>query len=166
MEQVFVEQIVKREQTAKDVIIKIVIVLMTMLLMTASIVLGIVGMIISVLLLWLAHRLFTNLNVEYEYALAVGEVDIDKIMNKTRRKKLINFGVKDIKLVAPAFSKLHEKNLNDYNRLYNFTKGRLTEETYAMLVTTDKEKYKIYVDLNEEFIKALKNHIPKQVMDK
>ena len=47
--------------------------------------------------------MFRNLNVEYEYVFVNGDLDIDKIMNKARRKKrMSSVDADQMELLAPV----------------------------------------------------------------
>ncbi|TCT15695.1 hypothetical protein EDC18_103406 [Natranaerovirga pectinivora] len=166
MNEAFAEQIVKRKQKPSDMILKVLIVILAIILMSASLILNIVGVILAVLIMWGAYRLYTNLNVEFEYSLSVGEIEIDKIYHKSRRKKIINFDVKKIQIMAPVFSKQYDKELSDYNKVFDFTKGHISDDTYGIIVVVDKEKYKILIDPNEKFLNTIKTHIARKVMEK
>ncbi len=47
-------------------------------------------LIITIGIIYLAYYLFTNTNVEYEYAVTNGEMDVDKIIARRKRKSLIS----------------------------------------------------------------------------
>ena len=48
--------------------------------------------------------MFRNLNVEYEYVFVNGDLDIDKIMNKARRKRMFSVDADQMELLAPVGS--------------------------------------------------------------
>lgn len=56
------------------------------------------------LIFYLTYLLMTNLDVEYEYILSSGEMDVDKIMGKRKRKRLVTAPIGDF----TAFGKLSD----------------------------------------------------------
>ena len=80
------ELLVKKKQTAKDLIIKFLLIG----LIAATAVLGLMGIIfawIATLILGVvAYFVLPNLDLEYEYVYVNGELDIDKIMSKFQEK--------------------------------------------------------------------------------
>ena len=80
------ELLVKKKQTAKDLIIKFLLIG----LIAATAFLGLIGVIfawIATLILGVAaYFILPNLDLEYEYVYVNGELDIDKIMAKIQEK--------------------------------------------------------------------------------
>ncbi len=70
--------------------------------------------------LYLGVRFSKMLNVEYEYILTNGEMDVDMITSKTSRKRLISFKCSDIEKIEP-YEKgcaLYEKGNYDKKNIY------------------------------------------------
>ncbi len=62
-----------------------------------------------VILFWLvvgiiyaAYRVITSRNIEYEYAVTNGELDIDRITNKKRRKHILTIDTKAFEVFEPV----------------------------------------------------------------
>lgn len=79
-----------------------------------------VGLLILLLagLLW--YFIIPRTKLEYEYSYLNGELSIDKIFNKSRRKKWVVYDLKTSEVVAPADSNsikrhLHGKKITDYS---------------------------------------------------
>ncbi len=99
----FFEQITAMRKGAKSIAIVI-------LILVAALSLGTVLMLLSIFYTGLAsicflaiagifygaYRLVAMQNVEYEYILTNGEMDIDKIINRSSRKRQITFNLKDV----------------------------------------------------------------------
>jgi hypothetical protein len=60
------------------------------------------------------------LNVEYEYIVTNGEVDVDIITSKSKRKRLISFNCKDIEAIEAYTngSQMYEKGEYDKKSIY------------------------------------------------
>ncbi len=61
-----------------------------------------VGIILPVVMIVIDVLMFRNLNVEYEYVFVNGDLDIDKIMNKARRKRMFSVDADQMELLAPV----------------------------------------------------------------
>ena len=98
------ELLVKKKQTAKDLIIKFLLIG----LIAATAFLGLIGVIfawIATLILGVAaYFILPNLDLEYEYVYVNGELDIDKIMAKSKRKRLKSFDLAKLEIMAPVNS--------------------------------------------------------------
>ena len=94
---VFVEHMVKRRPTGKDIFLMSLYALLAVIVFVFGVfftgpLLGpfsFVGAFIGVAALFGAYYLISNMNIEYEYIVTNGEIDVDKIMAKRRRKRLL-----------------------------------------------------------------------------
>lgn len=109
MADVFVEHMVRQRPTGKLIAQK-------MLLAMAAVVVAVLPMIISILfpvdlmsLLpmtligagWGLLILFRRMNLEFEYIVTNGEMDVDKIMGRTTRKRLLTVDCRTFDILAP-----------------------------------------------------------------
>lgn len=103
---VVVEYLVKKKNKAVDYLIilgyivgALVLFFFGTFLGTLSEYLSMVGVFIGVGAIYGAFRLITSRNIEYEYSIVNGEMDVDKIIAKRRRKRLLSLrltGVEEI----------------------------------------------------------------------
>ncbi len=90
----FIEQMVRKQATGPDILKKIGVALAAALIcgLVSPFILsqfGSFAMILCVGVIWFAFRVITSFNVEYEYIVTNGELDVDKIMAKRSRKRLL-----------------------------------------------------------------------------
>lgn len=95
----FSEQLVTRSTTKADTIKKILIsiaaILLATVLMWLSIVLGFYSLILLVFGVLIGGVwLVSNMDVEYEYIITNNEMDIDKIIGRRKRKRMITLDLK------------------------------------------------------------------------
>lgn len=162
MQDMFVEQIVRRKLTKKTLILRGLLYAIAAVLMLLALMIQGFGIIIAVLIAVGSYYLHTTFNQEYEYVVTAGDMDIDCIVNKSRRKKMIAFKIKDIQIIAPAATSEHQQELNNYQRILDYSSGVLADSTYVMVVAADKEKVKIYFDPNEKVLASIKAIIPRR----
>jgi hypothetical protein len=102
---IFHEQIVKKPSSALRMLAVVGIVLGFLVLAAgAFIFLGAfppMNMIVVGLFLWLGWHLSTGLSIEYEYILTNNDLDIDKIIAKRKRKRLISIKMETLTDFAP-----------------------------------------------------------------
>ncbi|MDR3091596.1 MAG: hypothetical protein LBU36_05325 [Clostridiales bacterium] len=90
-----------------------------------------------------SHNLF--LNVEYEYILADGELDIDVIYNKSRRKRAFSAALRDFQPYGGQSARV----------VKNFSSGG-GGNTLAFFCVYNGVPTKIIIEPNEEMLKKLK----------
>ena len=87
MNDTYSELLIKKEVTAKDKMIKVLLIALIALMAVAGILITPLAFIAAIALGIAAYFVFPNLDLEFEYVYVNGELDIDKIMAKMKRKR-------------------------------------------------------------------------------
>ncbi|MBQ6463313.1 MAG: hypothetical protein IJJ59_08320 [Pseudobutyrivibrio sp.] len=101
----FVEEAVKVIETAQDKTKKTAASVITLILLVSLVTYsrGFLTIIMAILLIAMAIYtiiLYTNKNIEYEYDYTNGSLEIAKIINNEKRKKVVNIESNEVKMVA------------------------------------------------------------------
>ncbi len=161
MNDYYTEQMVKKQTDMKDIVIKAVLVAATIVSFLAIMMFpGII--ILPVIMIALDVFIFGRLKVEYEYLFVNGDLDIDKIMNKAKRKKQFSMNVADMELLAPADA----AELHQYQnaRTYDFSSRTGQAKLYALIVSGQGEKKKIIFEPNDTIIEGFYMLAPRKVI--
>lgn len=108
-----------------------------------------------------AYKLTTLFNVEYEYIITNGTMDVDKIINKSSRKRILSFDLAN----TSRLEKFNAGMLNSVNGK-NVTFACNPEDSNAYLLVAGKEGQKAYtlVFSPEERLKgAIVKFVPKYI---
>ncbi len=166
MSDLYTEIIVKRKTQFKDVALKILLIAVTVLAVLASLFtpLGILGFLLVVALLIADYFLLPTFDVEYEYLYVNGELDVDKIMSKQKRKRVFSADVKDLEIMAPTESHaLDAYNQRSDIKTYDYSSREEENKTYTMIVKGDKEMKRVIFEPNEVILKDMKRMAPREV---
>lgn len=164
---VFIEQVVKKKKSRLDYIIigALITVWAYFVIFTFSLRMFIdLFFIIDVLLLVGLVFIIRGKNVEFEYAVTNGEIDIDKIIAKRKRKRLFSVNCKDFDIVARV---THEK----FNEVKNIqkkiiaTSSKDSTDVYFLTAYYKEERTLVIFEPDERMIKAFKTYIPRKVFD-
>lgn len=97
MSDTFLEFMVKKRTTSKDALLKVGVIaaglVVAIALMMLSPLLGMFsmfGFLAAAGAIYGAYRLFSMLNLEYEYVITNGDLDVDKIINQNARKRMVS----------------------------------------------------------------------------
>ena len=118
----FCEQVVKRKRKAKDNILAVVYIVMALLIPAVCISLAYVitayfiyiGFFLLLALVPLALLLINYQKVEYEYSVVDNTLNVDKIIAKRRRKKIVRLRIDEIKEMVKFNEKYTGKKINKY----------------------------------------------------
>ncbi len=166
---VFIEYIVKKKKTAQDylkavgIVLACVIVWM-LLLMFNRYLMGL-GLFLIVGAGWGAWKLIQGINVEYEYILTNSEMDVDRIVAKMRRKRMLSMDFKTIELCArcddPNFR--HEfENTVSIAKTYD-VRGGENQEYFVDYAAGESGKTRILFCPNEKMLESIKKMAPRTV---
>lgn len=127
----YTEQLIKKHTDAKDMGIKIALIAATAVCFVAAFFLPFL-IILPVLAIVGDVIMFRRLDVEYEYIFINGDLDIDKVMHKEKRKNLLSVNVKDLELLAPEGA----DQLNNFRaaKAYDYSSGDCTAANRYVLV--------------------------------
>lgn len=114
MNEAYIEQLVKKKWELSDTIMTALIVFGALVAMGVSAFLTFTEfysliIVIFAVISYFACRFITNLSVEYEYCLVSGELTVDKIINKRKRKRVITVQVRNFE----RFAKYDGSNLGE-----------------------------------------------------
>ena len=156
---IFHEQLVKIKSTPTVIVSKIVIWVMAsiicLLTLFAMVKLTPILLFAGAGVVYLAYKTTTSFNIEYEYSVTNGVVDIDKIVNKSSRKRLFTFECKQIE------------------KIEKFDKNKIGKQQYhlctddmenAMLFTVscnDSNNLKLVLSPNEKLLDYIKIFLPR-----
>lgn len=169
MSDTFLEYLIKKKTTPKDILLKVLIVFagitIALLLFMFSGLLGMFSMfgyLAAVGVLYGMYRLFTMLNVEYEYVLTNGDLDIDKIINRNSRKRLLSVKCS----VFEAFGKYNpaEHQSKQYQtRMIVCSAPEDPDVWYAVFGHQKHGRTLLVFNASEQMLAELKKFISKQL---
>ncbi|UZW15585.1 DUF6106 family protein [Clostridium pasteurianum] len=93
-----------------------------------------------------------KLYTEYEYSFTNGEIDIDKITDRSNRKSVANFNINDIEIMAKADSDIIKNGNFSYEKELNFYVNHNKGAVYSIYVACNKGKLKINFVPDKEFV--------------
>lgn len=165
----FVEQLVKINFSGKTLALQISVWVICLLMAIGLIILSIFNNLLAFLFLilaaacfFIAYYLTTQLNVEFEYIFTNGEIDIDRITNKSKRQRLANFKCSDIEAIE-VYDRL--KHVPDKANNKNVYFGcNIDENALAFRIKHPRNKYyTLVISPNEEFKEAIRKFLPYQL---
>ena len=99
---IFVEEMVVRRKSAWNLLLSAGIVVLALALVIAVwLFIPFIGSALMVIVLFAAYLGIKFQYVEYEYSFTNGDLDIDKIMAKRKRKRMVEINHQKIKVMAP-----------------------------------------------------------------
>ena len=157
------ELLVKKEQTVKDKAIKILMIAGIALTAVAGLLFPL-AWILTLVLGIAAYFILPKLDLEFEYVFVNGELDIDKIMAKAKRKRVKSFDLAKMDIMAPVNShRLEYQNHNTKAKILDFSSGNASHKVFAMFIPDEKELYKVLIEPDAQLIENIQKSCPRKV---
>ena len=158
------EIMVKRETSVMDQVKKISLIGLTVLMFAGGIFITPLLLLVGLALAIVCYFIVPGFDLEYEYLYVNGELDIDKIMAKTKRKKVISLDVAQADLIAPVNShRMDYYNGNQKMKTMDFSSGNPEHKRYAMITRLNNESCRVIIEPDDRMIQAIKNSAPGKV---
>jgi len=93
--------------------------------------------------IWLSVKAIGSRNVEFEYLLTDCDLDVDKIINKSRRKRIISTYRKEIIVMAPKGSTNLPSDWESLTKI-DVTSSPDEDDVYVLIVQQDTRKAVIF----------------------
>lgn len=169
MKDFFTEQLVKREISKKDNMIRavffgvytalIIYIIFTFIVRAGNdgnISFFIIGLLIATLIAFIGYRQLTGFNIEFEYSYTNGTLDIDIIRNRSRRKNIFTGSVADFEIMAHINDRDH---LSSYKELpsvdYSSGNSNVSDNTYVFVTVYNGNKKRFIIEPKPEMLKAM-----------
>lgn len=154
------EQIVEKRRTGADTAKKILISAAALVIASFCMYLAIMGILTMVIFAVLALGggvwLLGNFNTEYEYIITNNEMDIDKIIGKRKRKRMITLNISQAEEFAPYPP---EKAVTADATVHAYS-GSETDAYYLLVNHSDYGKVKLIFNPNQKMREAIMQELP------
>lgn len=163
----FSEQLVVRNESTGDRTVKICVTLGIVLLVLFIIVIAValsesfplvfsIAILLSSGCIYGLYRYITGTYIEYEYAVTNGEMDIDKITGKRKRRRMISLDVSKVE----AFGKMSQAGEPGNVTTVLASARNADEDYYADFMHDDYGKVRLIFTPNEKTLNAIYPFLP------
>lgn len=161
MNETYVEWLVKKKTPVYMAFLKILTIMLTVCFILVGIgfpPLLLIGIIFGVA----AYFIYFNADLEYEYLYVDKELTVDKVMAKSKRKRVATFDLDKMEIVAPikSWHLDNYKNRNDKTVDYSSGEEKQPDRRYVFFYDG---RQKVIFEPNEEMIKAMQFVAPRKV---
>ena len=157
MMDIYTEQVVPKKKMPGG---KVILGLLVLLAIASAALVGqnFVFLFVAVIFGFLALRVWQNTDVEYEYIHTNHILDVDKVMNSSRRKSIISIDLKNVVVIT----RRNSDGVARYENLQkmDFTNGQAPDREYAMVCVVCGQQKLVLLQLNEKMLASLQKQIP------
>ncbi|MDF2822391.1 MAG: hypothetical protein K0R15_2839 [Clostridiales bacterium] len=115
----------------------------------------------TVVILMIVYFIYKKTNIEYEYTMINENIVIDKIMNKQKRKRVINFDIRKFDVVAPA----GHQELSRYKnmKVLNCSSDDRTHNIFIGILKSEDKVIRLIFEPNDRMLETMRIIIGKKL---
>lgn len=161
MDNIFVEQIVKKKKDFVDYLIIFVTILISyiaayFIISIAGSIFFAIGVAFIVAIGYLGYRIITSRNIEYEYSLNNGDLEITKIIAKRKRKRLFLGNCRQFEIIDKVSSERYKNVAKDVVSKINASSSIRSEDAYFFITNYNKEKVLVYFEPDSKILDLIR----------
>ena len=161
----YVEQLVKRQNSMLQMGLRVgAVVSAVVITYIMMLLIGIISLVAAFAMGYGVYYVFIMTAIEYEYVFVNGELTVDTVYGKSKRKKAGIFDVKKSEVIAPLnsdYSAMYHKNMQ--MKAFDFTSGTDESKVYLMVAPYGAGTAKVYFEPNEDMIGAIRTQAPSKL---
>lgn len=164
----FLEKLVAKKRTFTDNLI-------TFGILTAGIILILVFLSIPLLnqlsvsfllaagVVYLAYRLITARNIEYEYIVTNGDLDIDRIVSRRKRKRIFSASCKEFEILAKVSSNSFSQSVQSIKNRIDAASSPNSPDAWFATLNYKGERTLVIFEPDERMLSNFKVYIPRKI---
>ncbi len=163
MDDFFTEQLVKRKNGMREHLFEAFLILLAVLSVVSVLYIPYLwGILVPVAVIVAVYFLFRRQSVEFEYQVVNGDMDIDRILYKTRRKHVFSTNINELEYMAPE----DHFGLKEYhpNKVMDFSSHADASTVYAMIVSQGNEQIEVLIEPDQKILDRFYMMAPRKVI--
>lgn len=162
MSESYKELIVKKDMGTKEIILRALCVTPTVVFLLASLIGGIIPLVLAIACGVLTYFVWLMTDLEFEYLYLEKELTIDKVMAKSKRKRVMAIEVERMEIIAPTNSHQLDGYRAKQGKKTDCSAGKDLPEMKLYTIYYDGGQ-SVDVNLTEDILKMIKMVAPRKV---
>lgn len=119
----------------------------------------IIGYVVAILGIGIIILIFSKKNLEYEYIITNGDMDVAAIYNKSTRKKKLSFVLSEINMIVPTGSPRIDGLITQkkIKKIYDFSSAVTKDNSYDIVIERGGNKEIVRVTLSNKSLDIYKS---------
>lgn len=164
----FMEKLVTKRKGIKDSLITAGIIFGTfiviMLVLSVKVIAQLnIGMFLIAGLGYLAYRLITSRNVEFEYIVTNGELDVDKITSRRKRKRIFSASCKEFEILSRVKSNSFSQSVQSIKNRIDASSSIDSPDAFFATLSYKGQKTLLIFEPDERMLNNFKIFIPRKM---
>ena len=164
----FIERLVTKKKGFKDNMITAGILTGAIILILLSLTVKVInqiglGIFFAAGFVYLGYRLIASRNVEFEYIVTNGDLDIDKITAQRKRKRIFSASCKEFEILSPVKSNSFSQSVQSIKNRIDASSSIDSPGAYFATLNYKGAKTVVIFEPDEKMISNFKIFIPRKI---
>ena len=115
-----------------------------------------VGLAFVAALGYVGYRIITSRNIEYEYSLTSGDLEISKIISRRKRKRIFAGSCRQFEMIDKVSSDRHNISVNSVMTKIRAVSSMNSENAYFFITHYNNNKVIVYFEPDSEILNIIK----------
>ena len=120
---------------------------------------------VAVAIIYFAYRLNQQNNIEFEYIVTNGSLDIDKIIAQRKRQRIFSSDCKDFEVLAKVKSPNYGKHIESIPKKINAVSAGDPDGEYFIVLSYKGVRTVVYFEPNERMLDNFRRFIPRKMLN-
>jgi len=164
---VFMEKIVVKRKNIKDYALSVLLVVAALVVFIALSFIPLISGFMPVVIIGVGYglyRLLQSRNIEFEYIVTNGDLDIDRIIAQRKRKRIFSASCKDFDIVAKYDCLNPPTQVQNVPKRIDAISSMDSGDIYYLIVNYKTEKTAVLFEPDERMLNSFKTFIPRKVV--
>lgn len=162
MNEMYEEIMVPAKDDARNRLLSILLCVVGVICLAGGLWISVILLIPGIAALVGGYIFATRVHVEYEYAYTSGQIDIDVIYNKTKRKRIGTYDSEQLLCLAPKGSVALDNYPKDI-AVKDYTSGKENVPYFVAVYKTDKGQVALHLELPPTIVNNMRMQKPRCV---
>lgn len=164
----FMEKLVTKRKSIKDQFITAGIILGAMILIMVVLSIQVIAQLgisffLAAAIVYLGYRLITSRNAEFEYIVTNGDLDIDKITARRKRKRIFSASCKEFEILSRVKSNSFSQSVQSIKNRIDATSSIDSPDAFFATLNYKGEKTLLIFEPDERMLNNFKIFIPRKI---
>ncbi|TYQ15082.1 UNVERIFIED_CONTAM: hypothetical protein Cloal_1489 [Acetivibrio alkalicellulosi] len=123
-----------------------------------------ISMMLLLIISYLVYFVISLRKIEYEYAVTNGELDIDKIINQKKRKRMFSASCREFSVFSKLDLEKHKNEISEIPQKIKAVSSMNSQNVYFFTANYKGKKSVVFFEPDERMLNALKPYISKKII--
>jgi hypothetical protein len=165
----FIEKLVTRKKQPIDYIQTAAVILLAFIILSAGFFVELPSIVSQfIIFIWAAviygvYLFIKSKSIEYEYAVTNGDMDIDRIIAKKKRKRIFSGNCRNYEIIARVHSDKYNGSYAAIEKKITAVSSMDSEDVYFLVTQFDSARTIVYFEPSEKMMKAFRIFISSKI---